>query len=505
MGQIYKTFGIYFEFHRENFIDLIHVVMYLIMRKGIIFLILSVLLSTICAVVYTKHFSGSGKYVYSSDQSPVYRNVQFEQGHFPDFTFAAENSVDGVVYVQVTRREQPREAAILEHFFGYGSPQAMPRESVNSGSGVIISGDGYVVTNNHVVANGQEIQVTMTNNKTFNAKLVGADPVTDVALLKIEGENLPALPFGNSDSLRLGEWVLAIGSPYNLRSTVTAGIVSAKGRSLPDASGEFKIESFIQTDAAVNPGNSGGALVNTRGEVVGINTAIASNTGSYTGYSFAVPSTIVQKVVGDIMQFGSVQRAMLGVSMMELTDKLAEQAGIKGNFSGVYVPEVQNGGAAWQAGMRDGDVMLEIDGNVVKTPSDVQAKINGYKPGDKVAIKIVRNGGEKMLDVTLQGRDLSGVVASDGNQVEIMGATLETVSVQKLKKLRIKGGVEVMSLGKGKFRDAGIREGLVITHVNQVPVREAQQVLEIAATAKRGLLIEGMYPNGQVYYYGVGV
>ncbi len=475
------------------------------MRKSILFLILSVLISTVCAVICIKYFVSDDKYVYNGGGGTLYKDVQFEQGHFPDFTYAAENSVDGVVFVKVVRREQPKEATILEHFFGYGTPYAMPRESVNSGSGVIISNDGYIVTNNHVVANGQDIEVTMTNNKTFKAKLVGTDPVTDVALLKIEGESLPSLVFGNSDSLRLGEWVLAIGSPYNLKSTVTAGIVSAKGRSIPGASGEFKIESFIQTDAAVNPGNSGGALVNTRGEVVGINTAIATNTGSYTGYSFAVPSTIVQKVVRDIIEFGTVKRAMLGISMTELTDKLAESAGMRGDFRGVYVPEVYRGGAAYMAGMRDGDIIVEIDGNFVKSPSDVQEKINSYNPDDNVSIKIFREGREKVVDVVLHAKTSGGTVTSDGNTAEIFGAKLEVAPERMLKKLKIKWGVEVRELHKGKFMDAGIREGLIITYINQIPVREPQQILEIVNKARRGILIEGMYQNGQVYYYGVGI
>lgn len=474
------------------------------MKKTLIILALSILISTICAVFITRFFMNNNRYVYSSEH-PVFSKVQFAQGHFPDFTYAAESSVDGVVYVKVVSKNQPQRAVILDNFFGYGTPYAMPHESVSSGSGVIISNDGYIVTNNHVVGDGGEISVTMTNNKSFPAKLVGADPVTDVALLKIEGENLPALRFGNSDSLRLGEWVLAIGSPYNLRSTVTAGIVSAKGRSLPDASGEFKIESFIQTDAAVNRGNSGGALVNTQGELVGINTAIASNTGSYTGYSFAVPSTIVQKVVDDMMKFGTVNRAMLGISMQELTDKLAESAGMHGDFRGVYVPEVLESGAAYVAGMHNGDIILAIDGAAIKSPSDVQAKINAYKPGDIVAIKIYRNGAEKVLNVKLQGKQQASLVSQDGKVVEILGAKLENVPAQLLKKLRIKHGVQVTALKKGKFKDAGIKEGLIITYINQIPVNKPAEVLEIFNNSKRGLLIEGIYQNGQVYYYGVGV
>ena len=269
-------------------------------------------------------------------------------------------------------------------------------------------------------------------------------------------------------------------------------------------SGDFKIESFIQTDAAVNPGNSGGALVNTRGELVGINTAIASNTGSYTGYSFAVPTTIVKKVVEDLKEFGSVQRAILGISMTELTQELASLAGMKGNFSGVYVAELNRSGAAYKAGVREGDVLVAINGKKMKNPSEVQAAVNGYKPGDKVELMIYRDGKEIVVEAELQGSQ-SSVAVSDENEATVMGATLVLPDSELLRKLRLKGGVQVASVGKGKFRDAGIRDGLVITHLNQMPVTTLKDVLEIINSAKRGLLVEGMYPNGQVFYYGVGV
>jgi S1-C subfamily serine protease len=302
----------------------------------------------------------------------------------------------------------------------------------------------------------------------------------------------------------LGEWVLAIGSPFNLRSTITAGIVSAKGRSLPDMSGEFKIESFIQTDAAVNPGNSGGALVNTKGELVGINTAIASNTGSYTGYSFAVPVSIVKKVVDDIKEFGTVQRAMLGISMTELTQELAALAGMKGDFSGVYIAELNKGGAAYKAGIREGDVLVAINGKKMKNPSEVQAAVNSYKPGDKIELLVCRDGKESIYEAELQGEAVA-VAATDSNEATVLGATLAEADKQLLAKLRLKGGVEVVALDKGKFRDAGIRKGLVITHINQTPVTTLKEALDIIGNARRGMLIEGVYSNGDVYYYGVGV
>lgn len=476
------------------------------MKRNLTLLLLSVLLSTVAATLISGYLNfNPDKFFNTPDGgSPALRQVVLEHQNFPDFTYAAESCVDGVVFVKVVKREKNREASILEHFFGYGNPYSMPRESVGSGSGVIITSDGYIATNNHVVANGEQIEVTLNDNKTYKAKLVGADPVTDVALLKVDAENLPVIPFGDSDSLRLGEWVLAIGSPFNLRSTITAGIVSAKGRSLPDMSGEFKIESFIQTDAAVNPGNSGGALVNTRGELVGINTAIASNTGSYTGYSFAVPVSIVKKVIDDIKEFGSVQRAILGISMTELTQELAALAGMKGDFSGVYIAELNKGGAAYKAGVREGDVLVAINGKKMKNPSEVQAAVNSYKPGDRIELLVCRDGKEKVYEAELQGETVT-LSSAGSDEATVMGATLADADKQLLAKLRLRGGVEVVALEKGKFKDAGVRKGLIITHINQTPVSTLKEALEIINNARRGMLIEGVYSNGDVYYYGVGV
>lgn len=476
------------------------------MKRNLLYLSLSVILSALCAVLVSRHYISQHVGVFNGCEKTVYKNVELKGGEFPDFTFAAENSVEGVVQVKVIKRSAaPREATILEHFFGYGQPHTLPRESASSGSGVIISPDGYIVTNNHVVEGASECTVTMNNNKSFDAKIVGTDPVTDIALLKVEAADLPVIPIGSSEKLRLGEWVLAIGSPFNLRSTITAGIVSAKGRTLPDMSGEFKIESFIQTDAAVNPGNSGGALVNIKGELVGINTAIASNTGSYTGYSFAVPTAIVQKIVADIKEYGSVQRAMLGISMQELDGNLAKSAGIEGNFQGVYVAEVAYGGAAALAGVQRGDIIMAIDSTVVKSPSDIQEKINSFRPGESIVLSVYRNGDIKKLDVTLQGRGAGIAAAAADGSIEILGAKIGKVSPELAKKLRIKGGAQIVSLSNGKFKDAGVKEGMVITYINQVPVSGPEEVAAIIGKARRSVLVEGVYPNGSVYFYGVGV
>ena len=378
------------------------------MKRILPIILISILLSVVSAVCTTLYViklndnNFENLFSYGSDNGVYEQKKEFVRydALYPDFTSAVEKSIDAVVYVRVLKIDRNnRPANIFEQLFGFEQPNQRGRESMSSGSGVIISDDGYIVTNNHVVANGTEIEVTLTNNKAYKAKIVGADPATDIALLKIDGDNLPILKFASSDSLKLGEWVLAIGSPYNLRSTVTAGIVSAKGRSLPDMSGRFKIESFIQTDAAVNPGNSGGALVNRNGDLVGINTAIASQTGAFTGYSFAVPSSIVVKVVDDIKEFGKVQRVVLGISMVELTDRLAEQVGIKSDYRGAFIAEISQNGAAYNSGIRVNDVIVAVGGFPVKNPSEVQERVNADRPNDNVVITVFRN--EAPMEFTL--------------------------------------------------------------------------------------------------------
>jgi Do/DeqQ family serine protease len=330
------------------------------------------------------------------------RTATPNQSAWPDFTYAAENSVEAVVHVAAVYQNKqvhdPR-AELIEYFFGYRAPR-QPRTRIGTGSGVILTTDGYIVTNNHVIEKAHEIQVTLYDKRTYTAKLVGTDPVTDVAVLKIEEEHLPFIPFGNSDSLRLGEWVLAIGNPYNLNSTITAGIVSAKGRHMPSADGRFKIESFIQTDAAVNPGNSGGALVNTSGELVGINTAIASATGSFSGYSFAVPTVIVQKVVEDIIQYGAVQRAVLGIVMTDITDSVAKRMNLN-TLGGILVVETGRESAAEKAGIKEGDVITHINGVPVRSTSMVHEQIARYSPNQQIEIIVERAGKTRYFNVIL--------------------------------------------------------------------------------------------------------
>lgn len=316
----------------------------------------------------------------------------------PNLADAAESSVGSVVYVKVVQKARIQNPnSFFDMLFGFAQ---IPQDQVGLGSGVIIDSDGYIVTNNHVIAGADLIEVTLENNKVYPATLVGTDPATDIALLKIEADGLQAITLGNSDDLRLGEWVLAIGSPYDLRSTITAGIVSAKGRSLPNYDGQYRVESFIQTDAAVNPGNSGGALVNALGELVGINTSIISLTGSYAGYSFAVPVNIVKKITDDFREYGQVQRAMLGVTVTGVTSELARKTGLD-IVEGVYVTTVQGGSVAERSGIREGDVIVEINLNKIVGTATLQEQMSRLRPGEQAVFTIVRDGKKKELIVTL--------------------------------------------------------------------------------------------------------
>ena len=382
------------------------------MKKGFLTVLLSILAGGLTAygVVKANEKNLSPVRISGENGSVEYRTVNLADSDYPDFTYAAESAVQAVVYVEVTvQRQANRSQGIdpFEYFFGegfgerFGYGQSQPREQKGSGSGVIIRPDGYIVTNNHVVSGATSISVTLNDNSQYEATVVGTDPATDVAIIKIDAQNLPSIPLGDSDQLRLGEWVLAIGSPLGaqLRGTITAGIVSAKGRSMPDGSGEFKIESFIQTDAAVNPGNSGGALVNKRGELVGINTAIVSQTGSYSGYSFAVPVNIVKRVASDLIDFGSVKRAVLGITMQPIDKKIQEDLKLN-SMNGVYIVEVSKGSAAEEAGLKQGDVIIAIDGQRISDGASVQEKVNNYHPGEKAVVTYIRDGKENNVEVT---------------------------------------------------------------------------------------------------------
>ena len=479
------------------------------MKRGILITLLSALAGGLTAYAVVKMVlpEQGTEIVQTTMDGARFRTVSLTQDNWPDFTYAAESAVDAVVYVKVsaTQTMQQSPSSIFDFFFGFpqqGVPQQ--REKVGSGSGVIIREDGYIVTNNHVIEGATKIEVTLNNNQTYQATLVGTDPATDVALLKIEADGLPVVPFGDSDKLRLGEWVIAIGSPYDLRSTITAGIVSAKGRSMPNYSGEFKIESFIQTDAAVNPGNSGGALVDKAGNLVGINTAIISQTGSYAGYSFAVPVNIVKKIVYDLMDYGSVQRAVLGITMQEIDDKIADELKLSSR-NGVYIVEVSKSGAADKAGIKAGDVLIAIDSTMLTNSASVQEAVSRFSPGDEAVVTVIRDGKQKKLDVKFKGTAKENGTKSDDGSVAFYGSSIKAASEETLAKLGIKNGVEIVELGPGKLMEAGATEGFVIQYVNDHPVKTPEDIIEIVKKSKRTVFIEGMTPSGRTGYFGFGV
>jgi len=388
----------------------------------------------------------------------------------------------------------------------------MSRRAVATGSGVIISEDGYIVTNNHVVTNADNIEVTLNDKRTYEAKVIGTDPSTDLALIKIDETELPYLTYGNSENLEVGEWVLAVGNPFNLTSTVTAGIVSAKardinilGRSIGEA--RTAIESFIQTDAAVNKGNSGGALVNTKGELVGINAAIASNTGSYTGYSFAIPVNIVEKVVNDLLQFGRVQRGYIGVTIREMNSQLAEEEGIE-KLEGIYVEGVQEGSSAEKAGIQHGDIIISVDGQKVNSTSELIGYVGQFRPGDEVDVTVKRNGKTKQYSLTLTneqgGTELSR--EEPDKAMALLGARFKEADPELLDKLGIDSGVQVVEIKQNSVLGRkGIEEGFIITRIDKERISSADDIKEIMKDKRGGILMEGVYPNGTRAYYGFGL
>lgn len=424
-----------------------------------------------------------------------------------DFTMAAEKTIHAVVHVKTQSSMEGVENPWFE-LFGYEMEEQVQH---GSGSGVIISPNGYIVTNNHVVAGAQAIEISLNNNKTYTAKVIGTDPSTDIALLKIEAENLPTVSFGNSDEVKIGEWVLAVGNPFDLTSTVTAGIVSAKARNInilqsDDLRGIFPIESFIQTDAAVNPGNSGGALVNTKGELIGINTAIASRTGSYSGYSFAVPVTIVEKVTKDLMEFGHVQRAFIGVRIAEMTEELAENVGLE-HLQGVYVSNLVENGAAQEAGIEPGDVILKVANKGVTSVPELQEQVSRFRPGDHVAIQIWRDGALRNLDMQL--RNQAGFAEledfSTKEMTALLGAKFESITERQKTDLQIPGGAKISALGSGKLSQSGVKESFIITKIDGQKVYDPKDLEELMKNKAGGVLIEGVYPNGSKAYYGFGI
>lgn len=417
-----------------------------------------------------------------------------------DFSMAAEKSVDAVVHVIAVI--PGREYSVYDLFRWERRTQKEP-DRRGSGSGVIISSNGHIVTNNHVVENSKALKVILNDGRVYDAEIEGRDPDTDLAVIKIDEKDLPFIIFGDSDEMKVGSWVLAVGNPYNLYSTVTAGIISAKGRGniglISRGEGvQTGIESYIQTDAAVNMGNSGGALVNLRGELIGINSAILSYTGSYSGYSFAIPVTIVKKVIEDIIEYGEVQRAVMGVIIQPVTDEIAKNFKLD-KIEGIRVNALTEGGAAEKGGMEIGDIILEVNGDKVNSNAELLEKINTFSPGDKVSLNVKRNNARRTINLTLLKKDSNANTIY--STVTYAGAELSNISESEMEQMKLKNGVKVTEIGEGTFKDAGIRKGFIITDVNEIAVQTPDDVVKICEEAKRIVLIEGRYPNGRSTYY----
>lgn len=427
-----------------------------------------------------------------------------------NFVYAAKVATPGVVHIRSKYTTTPAanpSSPFDQYFRDFFGDRGQRGPSRSSGSGVIISDNGYIVTNNHVVDNASEVEVLLNDNRTFTAQVVGTDPTTDLALLKIDAQNLPIVRFGSSENINVGEWVLAIGNPFEFRSTVTAGIVSATGRNInilrDPTNNNLQIESFIQTDAAVNPGNSGGALVNLRGELVGINTAIATQTGTYSGYSFAVPTTLVKKVMDDLKEYGVVQRALLGVSIVDVTAELAKARGLS-ILKGISIEEVRPNSAAEEAKLQRGDVITAIDGQPVDNVAKLQEKIAVKRPGEKVEVTYVREGKEKTVLATLKGTTGTTEIVEAKSSFSLEGGVFVNPSEEELDKLSIEGGAKVTEVREGKWKEAGIRPGFIVTNIDKSGIRNIQDLARVMTNKRGGTLIEGVYPDGTEAFYGIG-
>lgn len=507
------------------------------MKNAFIFLLASIVGSVITIGAY--HYTALGKQdntrqpatIEKAENSPATRVTYAvnEKGETApvQFTEAAEKTMPAVVHIKSSQTIQRQEIYrdfpdpfrdffgddLFRDFFGprfrFENPQNKnPQVQLSSGSGVIIKSDGYIITNNHVITNADDIEVILNDNRTYKATVVGTDPSTDLALIQIQEKDLPTIQFANSDNVRVGEWVLAVGNPFNLNSTVTAGIVSAKARNINIVQDRNAIEAFIQTDAAINPGNSGGALVNLQGDLVGINTAIASPTGAYAGYGFAVPSNIVSKVVDDLLKYGVVQRGYLGVLIRGVDGNLVKEKDLKVN-SGVYVDSLTENSAAKDAGLKPGDVILEVDGIPVKTAPELQELIARHRPGDEVNIKADRFGKPKEFKVKLHNvLGQTAMVEKERKEVlSLLGADFESIDSKTARKLDISGGLKVKKLYAGKLRkQTDIREGFIITKVDGRAVKTVEDLVRALENKKGGVMLEGVYEDiPGVYYYAFGL
>lgn len=448
-------------------------------------------------------------------------NVNSMPGQPVDLTYAAEKALPAVVHIRYLQNSKIQTVEMQSDPFGdffdpfgfFGNPGGTTKRKVQTpkregaGSGVIISADGYIVTNNHVVEGADELTVTLNDNREFSARIVGTDKTTDLALIKVDAKDLPTLPIGDSNKLKVGEWVLAVGNPFNLNSTVTAGIVSAKARTI----GANGVESFIQTDAAINAGNSGGALVNTQGELVGINAMLVSPTQSYTGYGFAIPTTIMNKVVADLKQYGTVQRAMIGIQGINANDyydKMKEEGKEVdlGTMEGIYIDNVEDGSAGAEAGLQKGDVITAVDGKKLKKMAELQEYLANKRPGDKITITYLRNKKSKTATLTLKNQQGNTDVVKHAD-LDVLGGNFREINDSEKRQLNINNGLVVMRINNGALKDAGINKGFIIQKVNDIPmttISDLQKAVREASTSKEPVLyIQGIYPTGKKAYFAV--
>ena len=480
--------------------------------------------SCLVAVVFSVAALTKTNAATSPEQVPAPAMVTMPAGQPVDLTYAAEKALPSVVYIKNTQNSKVQTVEYSDPFedffsdpfggfFGRGQGNGERRQRqvqtpkrVGAGSGVIISSDGYIVTNNHVVDGADELLVTLNDNKEYSARIIGADATTDLALIKIDAKQLPAITIANSDNAKVGEWVLAVGNPLGLNNTVTAGIVSAKARSMGQG-----VQSMIQTDAAINQGNSGGALVNARGELIGINAMIYSQTGSNIGYGFAIPTTIMNKVVDDIKQYGTVQRAMIGIKGSDVNDYVdAEKE--KGNdidlgtMEGIYIAEVVEDGAAAEAGLKEGDVITHIDGQKIKSFGELQNIIAQKRPGDKININYLRDKKKKTATLTLKNEQGNTKVVKNAD-IDVLGGQFRALTDQQKEQLNIGYGLEVLKVSGGKLKDAGVPKGFIIQRINDQSIKsidDLQKVVKEASTSKEPVLyIQGIYPTGKKGYFAV--
>lgn len=472
------------------------------MRQYLLTILIAVVSTLITLVIYERYFSEPQQVIIKEEIPAQYTNfmtqAQLPKGLFyssapTDFVEAADMVTPTVVFIKSLEKNR----SSLDDFWRMGQGGGA------TGSGVIISSDGYIATNHHVIEEAAEIEVTLNDKRTYTAELIGSDPSTDLALIKIDMDQLPYLELGDSDSVRVGEWVLAVGNPFNLTSTVTAGIVSAKGRNINILEGSYKIESFIQTDAAVNPGNSGGALVNTNGLLVGINTAIITRTGRYEGYSFAIPANLVRKVIADLKDFGVVQRGFLGVAIEDVDEDIADKAGLT-SLEGVYITEVNRGSAAEDAELQSGDIITFINDTKVESTPMLQEQVALYRPGDKIQVTFLRDGRKQTTDLILKSKtnSLTLTKKADMKILKSLGIELQELSKDELNKLKVKG-VKVISIRKGsKIDRTNMDPDFIITKINDQPVTNIEEVITAIEKSDQKVMLEGVYEDypGEYYY-----